>query len=108
MKNPSWAAAAPTWSGIPKNPSMNALTAECVSQSRVENEANQPINSRRKEMMNLISVLILVALAASIAVVTIGATLFVHEDSMLWNCYLMGNHQCGDVQHVAGFIMGRN
>ena len=30
-----------------------------------------------------------------------------HEDSMLWNCYLMGNHQCGNADHILGFILGR-
>jgi hypothetical protein len=58
-------------------------------------------------MLNLLSILVLVALVASIAVTTIAATQFVSEDSMLWNCYLMGNHQCGEVNHVAGFIVGR-
>jgi hypothetical protein len=29
------------------------------------------------------------------------------EDSMLWNCCLMGNHQCGDVRQIAGFILRR-
>jgi hypothetical protein len=45
---------------------------------------------------------------ALIMLLTLGAAgIFVHEDSLLWNCYLMGNHQCGDVSHLAGFILGK-
>jgi hypothetical protein len=59
-------------------------------------------------MLNLISVIALVALVASIAAVTIGASLFVSEDSVFWNCLALGNRVCGDdVDHVMGFILRR-
>jgi hypothetical protein len=58
-------------------------------------------------MLNLISILGLVALVASISVVTIGASQLISEDSVLWTCYLMGNHQCGEARHIAGFLIGK-
>jgi hypothetical protein len=58
-------------------------------------------------MLNLLSVPILVALVASAAVITLAAGQFISEDSVFWNRYLMGNRQCGDVGHIAGFMLGR-
>jgi hypothetical protein len=26
------------------------------------------------------------------------------EDEILWNCYLKGNHSCGNVQPTTGFV----
>jgi hypothetical protein len=48
---------------------------------------------------------ILLALMILLAAALVQKT--VQEDSLLWDCYLMGNHQCGNVDQVAGFIMGR-
>ena len=55
---------------------------------------------------NLFGILfgILLALAILLAVALVQET--VNEDSLLWNCYLMGNHQCGNVDHITGFILG--
>lgn len=51
--------------------------------------------------------IIIMALAAFIAwsILTLVTGLGIREDSLMWNCYLMGNHQCGDVRHILGFIL---
>jgi hypothetical protein len=68
-------------------------------------------------MKALVGILVLniILFAAFAAIVAIIMSL-AHEDSLFWNCYpsagsgqaLMGNHQCGDVDHILGSIMGRN
>jgi hypothetical protein len=59
-------------------------------------------------MLNLVSVIVLVALAVSVAGATIAATQFIAEDSPFWNCYFLGNRVCGpNADHFLGFILGR-
>ena len=53
-------------------------------------------------MKCLLVIGILAAMAILAAIALAGP--FVHEDSLLWNCYLMGNHQCGNADQVVGFI----
>jgi hypothetical protein len=59
-------------------------------------------------MRNLsVALIVLSTLGVVATLATLGVGT-IQEDSLLWNCYLMGNRQCGDVSHVAGFILGRD
>jgi hypothetical protein len=53
-------------------------------------------------MKILVGIVTLVVIISAVA-----ATQFIHEDSMLWNCYLMGNHQCGEANNFVRFILGK-
>ena len=60
-----------------------------------------------KILVGILTLAILVGGLVTLAIATV--TLFVvsvPEDSLLWNCYLMGNHQCGNADQVVGFILG--
>ena len=64
-------------------------------------------------MKFLLVIVIVVAILASMAILAaiVLASPFIHEDSFLWNCYLMAlsvakGHQCGNADQVVGFILG--
>jgi hypothetical protein len=59
-------------------------------------------------MRCLFGILVLAALMVLVTIVIAQVLEGVaREDSLFWNCYLMGNHQCGNVDQVVGFTLGR-
>jgi hypothetical protein len=82
------------------------------SNQQLHRNLTSPSNKRRKEMTRFMikhrfGITLGTLAVGMILLAILLATQLIHEDSAFWNCLLMGNHQCGDANHVVGFIRGR-